>query len=365
MSTDPWSLEEEPAPKRGWWRLISYVSRVFATLLVLAIAAVLLYPYVIVTVPSGQVGVLFKRFPGPGIYCLCIQARGTVLNPEELRDEGLHLILPWDILYLYDLRLQSHTETFNAISADGVSVTAEISFRYQLAHDSVAVLHKYIGPDYLNRLVTPVVGSQARTIIAQYTAQQVYVSRQNIENEIKRATQASLGTYMHALFQVQASEQAAATKYQQLLQDSIEVLDALVLSIELPQEIVAAINRQTDMAYQIQEYKFRVEREMQESKRKQIEADGIAAFQQTVTQGVSESYLRWQGIQATLSLAMSPNAKIVIIGNGKDGLPVILGNIDAASPTDQKSANGGQAGAPTIPNPSASGSPKSPTGEAK
>ena len=78
----------------------------------------------------------------------------------------------------------------------------------------------------------------------------------------------------------------------------------------------------------IQEYKFRVEREAEESKRKQIEADGIAAFQRTVSQGISESYLRWRGIEATLALAQSPNAKIVVIGSGKDGLPIILGNVD-------------------------------------
>jgi hypothetical protein len=74
----------------------------------------------------------------------------------------------------------------------------------------------------------------------------------------------------------------------------------------------------------IQEYKFRVEREAEESKRKQIEADGIAAFQKTVSQGISESYLRWRGIEATLLLAQSPNAKVVVIGSGKDGLPIIL-----------------------------------------
>jgi hypothetical protein len=78
----------------------------------------------------------------------------------------------------------------------------------------------------------------------------------------------------------------------------------------------------------IQEYKFRVEREAQETKRKQVEADGIAAFQKTVSQGISESYLRWRGIEATLLLAQSPNAKIVVIGTGKDGLPIILGNAD-------------------------------------
>jgi prohibitin 2 len=101
-----------------------------------------------------------------------------------------------------------------------------------------------------------------------------------------------------------------------------------VLSIELPPDIVAAINRQTEQYYMIQEYKFRVEREAEESKRKQIEADGIAAFQKTVSQGISESYLRWRGIEATLQLALSPNSKIVVIGSGKDGLPIILGNVD-------------------------------------
>ena len=106
-----------------------------------------------------------------------------------------------------------------------------------------------------------------------------------------------------------------------------------MLSIELPPAIVAAINRQTEQFYQIQEFKFRVEREAQESKRKQIEANGIAAFQRTVSQGISDSYLRWRGIEATLALAQSPNTKIVIIGSGKDGLPIILGNVDSpASP---------------------------------
>ena len=81
----------------------------------------------------------------------------------------------------------------------------------------------------------------------------------------------------------------------------------------------------------IQEFKFRVQREAEESKRKQIEADGIAAFQKTVSQGISDSYLRWRGIEATLQLAQSPNTKIVIIGSGKDGLPIILGNDVAAA----------------------------------
>jgi hypothetical protein len=90
----------------------------------------------------------------------------------------------------------------------------------------------------------------------------------------------------------------------------------------------AAINRKIEQYYLVQEYAFRVDREELESKRKQIEANGIRDFQQTVTQGISDSYVRWRGIEATLQLAQSPNTKIVIIGSGKDGLPVILGNVD-------------------------------------
>jgi hypothetical protein len=108
--------------------------------------------------------------------------------------------------------------------------------------------------------------------------------------------------------------------------------DVLVTGIELPAAIVAAINRKTEQYYIAEEYKFRVEREKRESERKKIEAEGIRDFQQTVTQGISESYLRWRGIEATLQLSQSTNAKVVVIGSGKDGLPIILGNVDSPAP---------------------------------
>ena len=103
-----------------------------------------------------------------------------------------------------------------------------------------------------------------------------------------------------------------------------------------------AINRKTEQYYISEEYKFRVERERRESERKKIEAEGIRDFQQTVSQGISDSYLRWRGIEATLQLSQSTNSKVVIIGNAKDGLPIILGNVDA-SPTQQarRHASGG------------------------
>ena len=161
----------------------------------------------IITVPSGRVGVLWKRFNGVDLYCFCWVGRGTVLAPSELREEGLHLIWPWDQLFLYDLRLQSNTQTYNAISKDGVSVTAQISVRYQLLHNSVAVLHKFIGPDFLNSVVSPEIGSQARQVISQYTAQEVYTSREQIQKEIRENAQKSLGANLNKLVQPEAMEQ--------------------------------------------------------------------------------------------------------------------------------------------------------------
>jgi regulator of protease activity HflC (stomatin/prohibitin superfamily) len=346
MASYPQTIDDlmpPPRKKRTWWRFVArHLPGLSFLILTALLITVVLWPYVVITVPSGHVGVLWKRFNGLDLYCWCWVGRGTVLDPRELREEGLHIIWPWDKLYLYDLRLQSSTQTYNAISKDGVNVKAQISVRYQLLHDPVAVLHKFIGPDYLNSVLNPEIGSQARQIISEYTAEEVYTSRDQIQKQIRDASQRSLAANLNKLVQPEAMEQPDPRHYNDFLQNSIQILDTLVLSIELPPDIVAAINRQTEQYYMIQEYKFRVEREAEESKRKQIEADGIAAFQKTVSQGISESYLRWRGIEATLMLAQSPNAKIVVIGTGKDGLPIILGNADLPTvppPAQQPGAN--------------------------
>jgi prohibitin 2 len=352
------TIDDLPPPprRRG---VINRLWRHLPGLSVLVMSAMLvtvvLWPYVVITIPSGRIGVLWKRFNGIDIYCWCWVGRGTVLDPREIREEGLHLVWPWDKLFLYDLRLQSSTQTFNAISKDGVSVRAQISTRYQLLHNSVAVLHKFIGPDYLNLVVNPEIGSEAREIISQYTAEEVYTSREAIQKQIRDGAQKSLTANLNKLVQPEAMEQPDPKHYNSFLQDAIQILDTLVLSIELPPDIVSAINRQTEQYYMIQEYKFRVQREAEESKRKQIEADGIAAFQKTVSQGISDSYLRWRGIEATLELAKSQNSKIIVIGSGKDGLPIILNSADSPA-----GASTGASGGANSQQPDEGNSPETP-----
>ena len=305
-----------PAPaRRRWWRAVEHrLPNISLFLMVVLLLAFVLYPYTVITVPSGQVGVVWKRFAG-----------GTVLDPRLLKDEGLHLILPWDKIFLYDLRIQSLTDNYNAISSDGVSLTATVNIRFRLKHDSIPTLHQVVGPNYI-KLIGPGIASQLREVIAQFTAEQVYsTARQEIQDKIRERTVEQLGDKM--------MEREGEESYSVAMRDTITLYDTLLFAIILPEAIVTAINRKTEQYYISEEYKFRVEREKRESERKRIEAEGIRDFQQIVTQGgIAESYLRWRGIEATLQLSQSTNSKVVIIGSGKDGLPVILGNVDSTTP---------------------------------
>jgi regulator of protease activity HflC (stomatin/prohibitin superfamily) len=304
-----------PAPPTRWRRFLDrHLPSLVIYLMVATLVGVVLYPHMVITVPSGYVGVLWKRFGG-----------GTVLDPRRLKNEGFNLILPWNRVFLYDLRLQSFTESYNAISSDGVSLTATVIVRFRLQRDSVPVIHQAVGPNYVKVLAMPGIGSLTREVIAQYTAEQVYsTARQEIQDKIRSLVEARLSEKM-------MEHEGEEESYRVSMRDTFILYDVLVTGIELPAAIVAAINRKTEQYYIAEEYKFRVEREKRESERKKIEAEGIREFQQIVSQGISDSYLRWRGIEATLQLSQSTNSKVIVIGSGRDGLPIIL-NTDTAAP---------------------------------
>jgi regulator of protease activity HflC (stomatin/prohibitin superfamily) len=308
--------DEEPAtPKLSKWRWFAenYMPSVVIYLMVATLAGFAFYPRIVKTVPSGHVGVLWKRFHN-----------GTVLDARELKDEGLHLILPWDELFLYDLRIKSITESYSAISKDGVNMLASINIRYRLKRDTIPTLHQVIGPDYL-KLVGPGIASHMREVISQYSSEDVYsTARNQIKEKIRETTVSRLSEKM--------MEGEGPTSYSIAMRDAVTIYDTLLYGIELPLAVVAAINRKAEQYYISEEYKFRIEREKRETERKKIEAEGIRDFQQTVSRGISDSYLRWRGIEATLQLSQSTNSKVVLIGGGKNGFPIILGNVDAPAP---------------------------------
>src|ERR1700716_2269323 len=329
---------------RPRWRrfVLNQLTTISLLLMVVLLLGIVLYPYVVVNVPTGHVGVLWKRFRG-----------GTVLDPRALKDEGFRLVWPWDKLFLYDLRLQSRTDTYTAISKDGVNLTAAINIRFRLKHDSVPQLHQSVGPNFVTSLVVPEIGNRMREVIADYPAEEVYsTKRQEIQDKIRGRAEAMLGEKM-----MDRQETEDYAPYRIPLYAMLHPVDTLILGIELPPSIVLAINRNKEQYYISQEYTFRVEREVKESQRKKIEAEGIREFQTIVSQGISDSYLRWRGIEATLQLSQSTNSKVVIIGSGRDGMPIILGNsADVPPPASAPAPKGNDAAkerttapSPTVP----------------
>jgi prohibitin 1 len=280
-------------------------------LLILTFLAGLLYPMSVITIPSGNVGVLWRRFAG-----------GTDLT--TVWDEGIHLIAPFDELIIYDARLLQVEHDFDVLSNDGLTITVNIAFRYRIIKENVPVLHKYVGAKYTDILLLPEIGSQARNVFSQYAPDQIYTKRDEIQEKIEFAVRDSLTNEFNP-------DSLINVEY-------IQLEDVLIRSIRLPPEVQASIVRKVEQYHLSLEYVHRLNRERSEAERRIIEANGIRQFQEIIGVGITQAYLQWKGIDATLQLAQSNNAKVVIIGSGSSGMPLILGNLDSAS------GSGGQAG---------------------
>ena len=267
-----------------------------------AVALFFMLPHIWYTIPAGHVGVLWKRFGG-----------GTVT--DEVSKEGTRVILPWDQLIIYDARLQQVQQSVQVLSSDGLQITLLLAWRFHLAPDTVGLLHKFVGPDFQETLVAPTVSARARDVIAVYNPEEVYT-----ENRLK-IQQSILESVRYELLHSFDPAGHKAVKW-------LEMEDVLIKSMTLPPGVQEAIVRKNTAYHDMQAYTFWVQREQKEAERKRIEATGIRNFQEIVSNGLTDSYLRWRGIEATLELANSPNAKVVVIGNTKNGLPLIL-NMDS------------------------------------
>jgi len=291
-----------------WWRdwRVQHSFALGLTVLTFLFVAALAIPRAIVTVPSGHVAALWKRFEG-----------GTVTNMHL--DEGFHLIFPWDRAFIYDARLRTIVRDYDTISSNGLSMKVQIATRYRINRNSVGALQKQIGPNYPDILLNPEIGANAREVISRYTPEQLYSeSRSFIQAQILEQMVTQLGSSL-------ISQSPAG--------QLIYVEDALIRSVELPQSVAEAIERKSQQYHLVLEYEFRVQREELERQRKIIEAQGIRDFQDIVSDTITDEYLRLRGIDATLGLATSRNAKMVVVG-GADGLPLILntGEFDGQAP---------------------------------
>ncbi|RZM80173.1 peptidase [Pseudoalteromonas rubra] len=285
-------------------RILSWRFRAGLTLLICLFLIVALVPFIFIRVDSGEVAVLWKRFGG-----------GTYLDQHF--KEGTVLVMPWDKLIIYNGRFQTAHESIDAITKEGLRITLNVTVRYRPVIEHVPYLHQLVGPNYLEEMVLPEVASAVRMIVSDFRAEEVYShQRMAIQKRLLKDVLDELHIQEESIL-----EQSDHMKDGHAL---VNLDDMLIKRVDVPDKVHEAIISKVNQSYLNEEYAMRLEVAKKEAQRKKTEAQGIADFQETVAGGISETYLRWRGIEATIELAKSNNAKVVVIGSGKDGLPLIL-----------------------------------------
>lgn len=299
---------------RANWREIWAENKILLTSLALVLLFLLAFFWnrIFVLIDSGHAGVIFRPLRG-----------GTDVN--RTYSEGLHIVAPWNRMVIYDARVQQVGDEFRVLSSDGLEVSLEVSARYRPMRDNLGLLHQNIGVDYVTKIIKPEIQSQFRYVLGQYRPEEIYTSQGFIVQTVKQGGLAQLA-------------------------DRFILLDDLLLkAVRLPPTVAQSIESKLRAQQLALEFDYRLLSETKEAQRKKIEAEGIRAFQEIITAGgITESYLRFRGIQATLELAKSPNSKVIVIGAGRDGMPLILdGRTDAPLTGDLlESSTGGRNGDP-------------------
>ncbi len=240
----------------------------------------------VTVVPAGHVGV--KDFFGN-------------VSPHVL-PAGVHLILPFTRVHKMSIQTQEVKETAEVPSKEGLMMDLEGSLLFRLDPEKAADIYRTVGANYTEVTVFPQIRSAIREITASYDAKALYSSERE---QVARET-----------FEL----------FKKMTQGRGIIAEAVLLrKIGLPPVVANAIQEKLKREQEAEQMKFVLQKEQQEAERKRIEAQGIADFQRIVAQGISPQLLEWKGIEATEKLAMSPNAKVVVVGNPKSGLPIILG----------------------------------------
>ena len=214
---------------------------------------------------------------------------------------GVNFVNPLANVIKFDARTHEIKETMNVPSKEGLSVELEISLLYSLSFENANKIYKTVGEDYVDKILIPQFRSVVRGVTAKYEARALYTAeREELAKEIEEELAKLVGPR------------------------GITLEAAPLRQITLPSGLTASIEEKLKAEQESQRMQFVLQRETQEAERKRIEAKGIADFQEIVSKGISEQLLKWKGIEATEKLAGSSNTKIVVIGSGKDGLPLIL-----------------------------------------
>ena len=260
-------------------------------IVILLVLAIIILAKSAVTIGSGEAGVLYKTFDN-----------GVVTDQPPL-GEGFHLIAPWNKVIVYEVRQQELFEKLKVLSSNGLEIQIDASVWYVPVYKDLGHLHQTLGENYLQRVIQPAIRSAARSVVGRYTPEQLYSSKRDIiQDEIYIETKKILD------------------------KQYVQLNEILVRDVTLPPTIKDAIERKLKQEQESLEYEFRLVTATKEAEKVIIEARGKAESNRILSASLTDKILADKGIEATLKLAESPNTKIVIIGSGDSGLPLILGN---------------------------------------
>jgi regulator of protease activity HflC (stomatin/prohibitin superfamily) len=265
----------------------SYLIEVLIILMVIIFTLVVFKDLIFVNIPAGHKGVLFRTLEG-----------GTVTN--RYYDEGLVFVFPWNQMIIYDTRILSGQDTIAALTADGLPVQAEISYRYRPTFDSIGLIHKNLGLGYKNIIIIPHVTSATRDVVSRYRVDALFsTSRKDIQDAMLKQVKAQVDSLY-----------------------PLTILDLVVRDIKIEKTVEDAIANKLVQEQEMLAYNFILQKEQKELERKLIEARGIKLFRDA--SGIN--IMQWKGIEATRELAKSPNTKVIVLGQDGGKLPFFLGH---------------------------------------
>jgi len=259
-------------------------------LAVILVIVLILSSATFITVQPGERGIVFRKFT-------------TGLDKEHIYQPGFKMIAPWNEMHIYNVKEQQTEQTLDVLDKNGLNITMDVSVRFNPIYEDIGYLHENFGKQYPAQLVIPEVRSTIRRVAGRYTAEEIYsTKREQVESSIKSETR-------------------------KVLKDNYVDMNALLIrSIQLPEQIKSAIEKKLQQEQEALAYEYRLQREKSEAERKRIQAEGEARANQIISESLTPELLRMRGIEATIQLSESQNSKVVVIGGGESGLPLILGN---------------------------------------
>ena len=267
------------------------IPKIGIPLLIFVTFSMLILAKSFVTIGPGEAGVLYRVFAG------------GVVTDQPAMGEGFHLVLPWNKVYIYEVRQQEVFEKMNVLSSNGLDIKLEVSAWFQPDYANLGRLHQEKSEAFKQRILFPAIRSAARSVVGRYTPQELYSTKRDaIQIEIYEET-----------------KKIVSDQY-------IQLNEVLVRDVTLPASMNEAIERKLKQEQSSEEYDFKLEVAEKEAEKQRIEARGKADANRILAASLTSNILKDKGIEATLKLALSPNAKVVVIGGGEDGLPLILGN---------------------------------------